>query len=100
MELPFDIIKFDRSLVVASTGRTRSRDMVANLASMFYNMSYAVLYEGIERDADESMCKGMYATYLQGFKYARPTPIADLPRYLSRAEASEDRVATRLEASA
>ena len=100
MELPFDIIKFDRSLVVASTGRTRSRDMVANLASMFYNMSYAVLYEGIERDADESMCKGMYATYLQGFKYARPTPIADLPRYLSRAEASEDHVAKRLVASA
>ena len=84
MELPFDIIKFDRSLVIASGAEDRSRRMVANLANMFSDMDYSVLYEGVEKDADEIMCKGMSAAYLQGYKYSRPTPIVKLQDYLSR----------------
>ena len=84
MELPFDIIKFDRALVIASGAEDRSRRMVENLASMFSNMDYSVLYEGVEKDADEALCKGMSATYLQGFKYSRPTPVVELKDYLSR----------------
>ena len=84
MELPFDIIKFDRSLVIASGSETRSRKMVANLANMFSNMNYSVLYEGVEKDTDEAMCRDMSATYLQGYKYSRPEPIVNLPNYLSQ----------------
>ncbi len=84
MELPFDIIKFDRSLVVASGAEKRSRKMVANLANMFAVMDYFVLYEGVEKDADEAMCRDMSAAYLQGFKYSRPAPITKLKDYLSR----------------
>ena len=84
MELPFDIIKFDRSLVLASGSDERSKRMVSNLANMFSDMNYFVLYEGVEKDSDEDMCKGMSATYLQGFKYSKPTPIIDLKDYVSR----------------
>ena len=84
MELPFDIIKFDRSRVIASGSETRSRKMVANLANMFSNMNYSVLYEGVEKDTDEAMCIDMSATYLQGYKYSRPEPIVNLPNYLSQ----------------
>ena len=84
MELPFDIIKFDRSLVLASGSDERSKRMVSNLANMFSDMNYFVLYEGVEKESDEDMCKGMSATYLQGFKYSKPTPIIDLKDYVSR----------------
>ena len=84
MELPFDIIKFDRSLLLASGAALRSRRMVANLASMFSDMDYRVLYEGVEKDSDETMCRDMSASYLQGFKYSRPQPIIHLTEYLSR----------------
>jgi len=84
MELPFDIIKFDRSLVLASGADERSKKMVSNLANMFADMNYYVLYEGVEKDSDEDMCKGMFATYLQGFKYSKPTPIIDLKEYMRR----------------
>ena len=83
IELPFDIIKFDRSLVIASGEEDRSRKMVANLAGMFSNMNYSVLYEGVEKDSDETMCKDMSATYLQGYKYSKPVPIEDLKHFLS-----------------
>ena len=49
---------------------------------MFSEMDYCVLYEGVEEDSDEDMCREMSATYLQGFKYSRPAPIAELIRYI------------------
>lgn len=43
-----------------------------------------MLYEGVEKDSDEAMCRDMRATYLQGYKYARPVPIERLRDYLDR----------------
>ena len=84
MELPFDIIKFDRSLVIASGAEKRSRKMVANLAGMFSDMEFYVLFEGVEKDTDEAMCMGMSAAYLQGYKYSKPAPILELRHYLTK----------------
>ena len=86
MELPFDIIKFDRTLVIASGSDERSEKMVENLANMFREMDYSVLYEGVETDADEERCREMFASYLQGYKYSRPVPIEQLQEFLQKAD--------------
>ena len=83
-ELPFDIIKFDRSMVIASGEDKRSERIVENLAKMFKDFDYRILYEGIENNADEERCLGMSANYLQGFKYSRPIPIEELEEFISR----------------
>ena len=83
-ELPFDIIKFDRSMVIASGEDKRSERIVENLAKMFADFDYRVLYEGIENADDEHRCLGMSANYLQGFKYSRPVPIEELEEFISR----------------
>ena len=84
MELPFDIIKFDRSLVLASASDQKSERMVTHLAQMFSDMNYAVLYEGVETQDDETRCKKMDAKYLQGYKYSRPIPIEKLTEYFRK----------------
>lgn len=84
MELPFDIIKFDRSLVIASSNDEKMKEMVTHLAKMFSDMNYAILYEGIEDEDDEARCKEMSAKYLQGYKYSRPIPIKELTEYFSK----------------
>lgn len=88
MNLPFDIIKFDRSLVMASDSDERSEKMVGSLAGMFSELNYSVLYEGIETEGDEKRCVNMSATYLQGYKYSRPIPISSLRKFFSKAQAS------------
>ena len=93
MELPFDIIKFDRSLVIASGASERSRKLVYNLANMFAEMNYSVLYEGVETESDEEMCRGMSASYLQGYKYSRPVPIEALREYFRRQGREDSRTA-------
>lgn len=84
MELPFDIIKFDRSMVIASGVSERSRRIVLSLANMLSELDYSVLYEGVEKDADEEMCIGMSASYLQGYKYSKPVPIETLTSYFEK----------------
>ena len=86
MELPFDIIKFDRSMVLSSGASHRSEKIVADLASLFSRLDYSVLYEGVETDADERMCRDMSASYLQGYKFSRPVPIADLQDWVPKKE--------------
>ena len=84
MELPFDIVKFDRSLVIASGSGNKYKSMVSNLAMMFDNGEYSVLYEGVEDEEDEKRCIDMNAKYLQGFKYSKPIPIDKLTEYLDK----------------
>ena len=84
LELPFDIIKFDRSMVIASGQDQRSERIVENLARMFSDFNYRVLYEGIENLDDENRCLAMSATYLQGFKYSKPIPITQLHDFLDK----------------
>ena len=84
MELPFDIIKFDRSLVMESAKSETSKFMVSSFAEMFDTLHYSVLFEGIENENDEKNCRGMYAKYLQGYKYSKPIPIDDLRKFLPR----------------
>ena len=84
LELPFDIIKFDRSLVIAAEGNDRSEKLVGSLANMFTELNYSVLYEGVETDGDERRCTGMFASYLQGYKYSRPIPIAQLRDFFTK----------------
>ncbi|MBR4733413.1 MAG: EAL domain-containing protein [Lachnospiraceae bacterium] len=84
LELPFDIIKFDKSLVVASEGDERSEKMVGSLACMFSSLDFSVLYEGVETEGDEKRCTDMCASYLQGYKYSRPIPISELRNYFTK----------------
>lgn len=84
LALPFDIIKFDRTMLIACDNNDRSVKLVNSLANMFRDMSYSVLYEGVENEGDERLCKEMSASYLQGYKYSRPIPIERLREFLPK----------------
>ena len=84
MELPFDIIKFDRSLVIACGSDEKSEKMVSHLAGMFAALDYSVLYEGVETEQDEEKCIRMSARYLQGYKYSKPIPIDELDNWFEK----------------
>lgn len=84
MELPFDIIKFDRSMVTASKSNERSGKIVDNLAHMFKDTGFSVLFEGVEDEDDVRRCRSMFASYLQGYKYSKPIPIEEVEAFLQK----------------
>ena len=83
MEIPFDIIKFDRSMLIESNKSDSSEFMVCTFANMFNQLDYSVLFEGVENESDEAHCMKMSASYLQGYKYSRPIPIEQLSHFLT-----------------
>ncbi|MBR5684301.1 MAG: EAL domain-containing protein [Ruminococcus sp.] len=85
MEIPFDIIKFDRSLLIESLKNASSQYMVKTFANMFHDLKYSILFEGVENEHDENRCKLMMAQYLQGYKYSKPIPIEELRKFLLHA---------------
>ena len=84
LELPFDIIKFDRSMLIAGSQNKRSEQMLGSMADLFSKLHFSVLYEGVENEKDEDMCRTLNASYLQGYKYSKPIPIDDLRRFLNQ----------------
>lgn len=78
MEIPFDIIKFDRTMLIEAVKNHSSRFMVSTFANMFNSLQYSVLFEGVETSDDEKECVDMKAKYLQGYKYSHPVPIEEL----------------------
>ena len=84
MELPFDIIKFDKSMILACGLNERSRRIVHSLANMLAQLDYSVLFEGVESASDETLCESMSASYLQGYKYSKPVPIEKLIGYFEK----------------
>jgi len=38
----------------------------------------------VENKKDEEMCRGLSASYLQGYKYSEPVPISELKRFLDK----------------
>lgn len=84
--LPIDIIKFDRSLTVMAGKNEESRFMVGSFSDIFKRSNYQILFEGVENAQDEEQCKDMNAQYLQGYKYSKPVPMAQLVDFLDREE--------------
>ena len=84
LELPFDIIKFDRSMVIAGSQSKRSEQVLGSLAELFSKLNYSVLYEGVENEKDEQLCGDLNASYRQGYKYSKQIPSSELRGFQAR----------------
>lgn len=84
LQLPFDIIKFDRTMVIASRTDSKSSTIVKSMAQLFADLNYSILFEGIEDKEDEKRCCSMSASYLQGYLYSKPVPIDEMTRYFTK----------------
>ena len=58
--------------------------MLGSFAELFTKLHYAVLYEGVEDEKDEAMCRSLSASYLQGYKYSKPIPMEELRGFLTK----------------
>ncbi|MCR4777885.1 MAG: EAL domain-containing protein [Lachnospiraceae bacterium] len=86
VNLPFDVIKFDRSMTILSGKNAESMYLVTALSNIFHYSGYTILFEGVEDDNDEQRCAEMNGFYLQGYKYSKPIPIEDLKKFLAKNE--------------
>jgi EAL domain-containing protein (putative c-di-GMP-specific phosphodiesterase class I) len=72
--LPMDVIKIDRSWVVASVTDQRTRDIVGGVVSLAHTLGATVVMEGVEDLATAQMCRDVRADLGQGWLFGRPKP--------------------------
>jgi diguanylate cyclase (GGDEF)-like protein len=74
--LPIDMLKVDRSWVVASVSDPRTRSIVAAVVGLAHTLGATVVMEGIEDADTAAMCRDLGADLGQGWLFGRPQPWA------------------------
>ena len=70
--LPFDMLKFDRSVVTSVLSNARSRTLVRAITEAARSLGMDVLGEGIETERGAQVMGDLGCTMLQGFHIGRP----------------------------
>ena len=83
LHLPVDVIKFDSCITWSLRHNSTLKPIISSMADSFRRAGYEVLFEGVETEDDELRCQHLNASYLQGYKYAKPMELDLLTEFLS-----------------
>ena len=78
VDLPVDVIKFDRSLISRLEANDRAAQVVMDFARMMISAGYSLTAEGVETEVALRKVESMGFAHVQGFLLDRPLPLAQL----------------------
>ena len=81
LDLPFSLVKFDKSFVDALDDE-QVRAVLAQSIAMMKSIGKSVLVEGVESQEQADAVRAMGADYIQGYLYARPLPQDEFEAFL------------------
>ena len=83
LDLHFEYIKIDHSLVASLPDDRKSMLMLRTLIPFFHKMGCQVVVEGIEREEQAGCVRSCGADWLQGYLYAHPMPVEDFLPFMT-----------------
>lgn len=84
IDLPFDVIKIDKSLIWDSVSNRRCNIMIRDLTKTFKNINLGVTAEGVETSEHDDFVRLCGCDKIQGFRYAKPMPVSQAGDYFGR----------------
>lgn len=72
IELPFEYLKIDKSLVRSAEKSEKAYFILTFISQAFIKQHVKILTEGVETEAQEKIVDSIGASYIQGFRFARP----------------------------
>lgn len=86
VELPFEYIKLDKTLLPTTKDGARSFGVTNALSKAFTDAGFQVLFEGVETKEQNEMIEHISVGHIQGYYYARPMVGEAAKEYLERAK--------------
>lgn len=86
--LPLDSLKIDRSFVRAMLTDQADLAIVSGVASLAKSFGYQVIAEGVENEEQSACLARMGCHLVQGYLFAKPMPLEQLPQWLDTWEQS------------
>lgn len=84
IDLPFDVVKIDKSLIWDSMKNRRCNIMIRELTRTFRNINLLVTAEGVETEEHDRFVRQCGCDKIQGFRYAKPMPVSRVVDYFGR----------------
>lgn len=84
---PFDKLKIDRSFVTGLPNATQQLAVLRAMASLGTSLGIKTTVEGVETIEQLGIARDERCSDVQGFYFARPTPVAELPGAIEHCEA-------------
>jgi diguanylate cyclase (GGDEF)-like protein len=81
-ELPFDVIKIDRSFISKLGSQNETLELLESIVSIGKNLKKDVIAEGIETEEQLAILKSLNCRYGQGFLFSPGLPAPDLESLL------------------
>ena len=82
--IPLDVMKIDRSLLLASRGAKRMQAVLARMIDLGHALGMTVICEGIEEHEQEEMLRSYGCDHGQGYLYGKPMPEAEFSSFLEQ----------------
>lgn len=84
-DLPFDVLKIDRSFLARHGGRDDTKDaaVLRSIVSLVHELKRTVIVEGVETEHDAVWVKNLGCEYAQGFCFSQPLPASEALNYLA-----------------
>lgn len=73
--MPFNVLKIDRSFISGEAAGERSMTMVKSMISLAHSLSMAVVAEGVEGEGEATALRNFGCDMFQGYHYGRPGPL-------------------------
>lgn len=88
-QLPLDTLKIDQSFVRDMLYDQSNRTIIQGVSSMAASFGYEVIAEGVETEEQCHMLQKLGCTVGQGYFFARPMPVDQLPSWHAQWQATE-----------
>ncbi len=83
-DLPLDVVKIDRSFIIAMGTSERSRAIVESVINMAHALKLRVVGEGIETNEQLAQLAGLGCDEIQGYLISRPLPADEITAFLQQ----------------
>ena len=83
-DLPFKVLKIDRSFVTNVVDEVRDQQLVAAIIDIGHSLHKTVIAEGIETKAQQQLLRHLGCEEGQGYLYSRPRPAKQLTPVLAQ----------------
>ena len=86
IELPFDLVKLDKSVVWAATDNEKAMKVLEHTAAMIKSLGLKIVAEGVETFEQAIMLRSVGCDFLQGYYFSKPIPPAEYVEFMKNAE--------------
>ncbi len=85
VNMPVDIVKFDRSMVLSYFSTKRAGIMFEYVTGMIKRMGMKIVAEGVEEKYQFEALSKLGIDYIQGYYFSKPIPIPEFISFIRRA---------------